>query len=117
MGHMVTLIGTTVVLYALLATSCCQNTTVAAPLKNTNKSDTNDVKYSVNSNTTTPISTDIIQIARNIHKKCRLSSSDPYVYNKIQEILAYKIKLLEYILEFPDYDVNPLNVNCTWTYR
>ena len=49
--------------------------------------------------------------------KCRLYSTDPYIYNKIQDILSYKVKLLEYELEFEEYDMNPLTVENQRLYR
>ena len=49
--------------------------------------------------------------------ECTISASSPNVHKEINELLAWKIKLIEYKLLFPNYTYNPLHVNTTWAYN
>ena len=48
---------------------------------------------------------------------CRLKTSDPYVHNKIYQLLADKhATLINYVLNFSNYSHNPLTINMAGVY-
>ena len=48
---------------------------------------------------------------------CHIQSVDPYMYERIENLLHERVKLIEYHMHFVNYSVNPLLVNISWSYK
>ncbi|KAK2147221.1 hypothetical protein LSH36_563g02048 [Paralvinella palmiformis] len=48
---------------------------------------------------------------------CQIETVDPYMYERVRNLLQNRVKLIEYQLHFVNYSVNPLLVNVSWSYK
>ena len=81
----------------------------------TNTSEVDDVTYDT---VTTSAPKGVTKLDfRIVPLNCSLRSLDKYTSNEVKELVNLNLKLIEFNLHFPKYDVNPLTVNNTWTYR
>ena len=56
------------------------------------------------------------EFSEDVHD-CRIFTENPYLYTKVRLMVENKVKLMEYTLEFPRYEENPLMVNNTLNHR
>ena len=57
------------------------------------------------------------ELYRDVFDKCNIRARDPLIHLKIEKLLKYDLKMIQYLFQFKNYSTNPLTASNQWIFQ